>query len=89
MRETITAMVEELGNDAEMEVFGNGDVISIWLIDFDGWDDDWKEVLRVFERPDKVEALKKWLAVNATSASKNIFYFDEFTVKLMYSSELM
>lgn len=86
MRETVMAMVEELGNDAEMEVFGN--TISIWLIDFDGYDDDWKEVLRVFERPDKVEALKKWLATNATSANKNIFYFDDFTVKLTYSSEM-
>lgn len=41
MRETIMSMVEELGNDAEMEVFGN--TISIWLIDFDEWDDDWQE----------------------------------------------
>lgn len=86
MRETVMSMVEELGNDAEMEVFGN--TISIWLIDFDGWDDDWKEVMRVFERPDKIEALKKWLAANATSTNKNAYYFDGFTVKLMYSSEM-
>ena len=86
MRETVMSMVEELGNDAEMEVFGN--TISIWLIDFDGWDDDWKEVLRVFESPDKIEALKKWLAANATSTNKNAYYFDGFTVKLMYSSEM-
>lgn len=86
MKETIMAMVEELGNDAEMEVFGN--IISIWLIDFDGWDEDWNEVLRVFERPDRVEALKKWLAANAASTNTSTYYFDGFMVKLMYSSAL-
>lgn len=84
MKETLMTMVEELGNDAEMEV--SGDLISIWLIDFDGWDDDWQEVLRVFERPDKVEALKKWLAANAASANASTYYFDGFTVRLQYSS---
>lgn len=42
----------------------------------------------MFERPDKVEALKKWLAANAASTNASTYYFDGFMVKLMYSSAL-
>lgn len=58
--EKILEMIKAMGNDvAEYKVSEN--CITVIIDDFDGFDDDWSEVMRDYENPEAVEAFEDYI----------------------------
>lgn len=83
----ITKRLDTLGNDVCYDVYD--DKLEITLNDFEGFDDDWEEVMREFDNPEAVDAMIEWLRVNANKVIDDFyteFHFDNFVVEVGYAS---
>lgn len=87
---TYTEILEKanaLGNDAIVFAFKNN--ISIDFHDFEGFDEDWDEIMRDYDDPDAVEAFEEMLRDNALSVDDGFYttyHFEGFDVKVGYTS---
>ena len=87
--EKMMAMVEALGDDASMWYDEDEKVLDVTLRDFEGFDDDWSEIMRDYDHPEAVEAFKEMLETECSSQEGDFYFdyhFDGFTVELGYSS---
>ena len=87
--EKMMAMVEALGDDASMWYDEEEKVLDVTLRDFEGFDDDWSEIMRDYDHPEAVEAFKEMLETECSSQEGDFYFdyhFDGFTVELGYSS---
>ena len=87
--EKMMAMVEALGDDASMWYDEEEKVLDVTLRDFEGFDDDWSEIMRDYDHPEAVEAFKEMLETECFSQEGDFYFdyhFDGFTVELGYSS---
>lgn len=91
MMEKIITMVEELGEDAYYAIREYDDELpelAITIDDFEGFDDDWSEIMREYDA-DAVRALIDWLKEHCISEDGDFYYefhFEGFDVQLGYSS---
>ena len=85
--EKMIAAIEALGDDALYDVVDR--TINVTLRDFDGFDDDWCEIMRDYDNEQAVENFLKMLANECISFKDNFYKdykFDGFTVSLGYAS---
>lgn len=91
MKNTIFEMLEDLGNDViYFDLTDTVDhYISIDFNDFDGFDDDWGEVDRDYDNPEKVDGMLEFLEKHCSSKEDGyytIYHFDGFDVQVGYTS---
>ena len=85
--EKMIAAIEALGDDASYDVVDR--TINVTLCDFDGFDDDWCEVMRNYDNEQAVEDFLKMLADECLSFNDDFYKdyeFGDFTVSLGYES---
>lgn len=83
----VLAMAEALGDDAI--VFDLNNQIHVDFNDFEGFDDDWSEIMRDYDDADAVEAFEEMLRAEALDVEDNFYttyHFDGFIVKVGYTS---
>lgn len=87
MFEELMMMVEACEADVDYDVDGSD--VSLTFDDFEGFDDDWSEVMRDYVNPAAVEALEDWLDDNCLSCEGDlyiVYHFDGFDVEVGYTS---
>ena len=88
MMEIIIAMLEEMTDDVDYYVRDNGTELVITVEDFEGFDDDWSEVMRDYDG-EAVERLIEWLEEHCISEEGDLYsyyHFEGFDVQLGYTS---
>jgi hypothetical protein len=88
MMEIIIAMLEEMTDDVDYYVRHNGAELVITVEDFEGFDDDWSEVMRDYDG-EAVERLIEWLEEHCISEEGDLYsyyHFEGFDVQLGYTS---
>lgn len=85
--EKMIATIKTLGADASYRV--SGSKIRVYLNDFDGFDEDWDEIMRDYDDPEAVSAFEEMLE-NECICQNGDFYttycFEGFSVVLGYTS---
>lgn len=87
MKNVIMEKIKELGNDAR--VWEKENVIHLDFNDFDGFDEDWCEVMRSYDNPELVEAMLEFLTDNAKEVDEDFYStytFDDCEVVVGYGS---
>lgn len=85
--EKMIAAIEALGNDAFYDIVDR--TINVTLHDFEGFDDEWCEIMRGYDNEQAVENFLKMLANECISFKDNFYKdyeFGDFTVSLGYES---
>ena len=88
MMEIIIAMLEEMTEDVDYYVRYNGTELVITVDDFEGFDENWSEVMRDYNE-EAVERLIEWLEEHCISVDGDLYsyyHFEEFDVQLGYTS---
>lgn len=83
----IIAKLDTIANDADYEVRENR--IDLTINNFEGFDEDWNEVMREMVDEEAVENVIDWLEENADRYERNLytdFYFGDIVVTLGYTS---
>lgn len=87
MKNIILEKLNNLGNDVDFNEY-NG-VIEIDFNDFEGFDEDWNEVLRDYDNPSMVSELLDFLSNNCKEVIKDFYttyIFNDFQVVVGYAS---
>lgn len=84
--EEVMALLETLGDDVSIEAYD--DEIYVTVEDFEGFDDNWCEVIRPYDvnAVDKVFETLKARCVKMVDDFYIDFYFEGFSVQLGYAS---
>lgn len=85
--EMMKKAIETLGDDATLWV--HDDVLDVTFEDFEGFDDDWDEVMREYDDEEAVDAFIKMLERECVTKEGDFYVtylFDEFKVKVGYAS---
>lgn len=91
MMEKIITMLEKMGEDVEYrirEIEGEKPELVITINDFEGFDEDWSEIMRKYD-VNAVRALIDWLEKHCIYEDGDFYsyyYFEKFDVQLGYSS---
>ena len=95
----VMKMIEAMGNDAGYEITVIDDcdtIIEVQIHDFEGFDDDYSEVMREYDNPEAVEAFEEMLDEQYDCALEDYgtpyfgdyaVRFDGFNVEVHYDSE--
>lgn len=87
--EMMVAQIEALGQDASYWYDEEDRELHVTIDDFEGFDDDWSEVMREYDDEEAVDAFEDMLEAESVS-SEGDFYryyeFEDFSVCLGYSS---
>ena len=86
--EMFNEMVRALCDDVNLRTDSKG-LIHLTVDDFLGFDENWDEIYREFDDEDAVDEFLEALEVECNEASGDYYrtyYFDEFAVKVGYSS---
>lgn len=87
MRNTIVEMIKEMENDVDFREVDNKIIVTI--DDFFGFNDDFEEVFREYENPEKVEAFKDFLEKGCLEKEDDFYiryHFNDCEVVLGYTS---
>lgn len=85
--ENIIAQLDRISADSSYEIDGN--LISLTIEDFDGFDDDWSEIERDFVDENAVDKVLEWLEKNADLVEPDFYsqyHFGEIVVEVGYAS---
>ena len=91
MMEIIIAMLEKMVEDVDYyvrEIDGEKPELVITVDDFEGFDEDWSEIMRDYDE-EAVDGLIEWLEEHCNSEDGDFYsyyHFEEFDVELGYSS---
>lgn len=83
----ILKMLNDLGDDAY--VYERGDDISVDLNDFEGFDENWSEIMRDYDNPKKVQQALDTLQRTAIIVEHDYYttyYFKDCSVIVGYTS---
>ena len=86
MLEQIIAMLEELGNS--VSYYAHGDCIDVTVEDFEGFDEDWREVDAECDE-DAVDAFVEWLEEHCDHHEGDFYHyysFGELEIEIGYAS---
>jgi hypothetical protein len=90
--EKVVEMVEALGRDAYYDVYEDEDgvEVSVGIRDFDGFDEDWDEVIRELDDEEAVDRFEKMLEQECVSHEGDeyviYYHFEGFDVSVRYDS---
>jgi hypothetical protein len=91
MMEKIIAMLEKMSEDVDYrvrEIEDEKPELVITVDDFEGFDDDWSEVMRDYDE-EAVDGLIEWLEEHCVSEEGDLYsyyHFEKFDVQLGYTS---
>ena len=91
MMEIIIAMLEKMVEDVDCyvrKIEGEKPELIITVDDFEGFDDDWSEVMREYD-VEAVDGLIEWLEEHCISEEDDLYsyyHFEDFDVQLGYTS---
>ena len=91
MMKVIIAMLEKMVEDVDYyvrEIDGEKPELVITVEDFEGFDEDWSEIMRDYDE-EAVDGLIEWLEEHCISEDGDFYsyyHFEEFDVELGYSS---
>jgi hypothetical protein len=91
MMELIIAMLEKMGEDVDYrvrEIDGEKPELVITVDDFEGFDEDWSEIMRDYDE-EAVDGLIEWLEEHCISEDGDFYsyyHFEGFDVQLGYTS---
>lgn len=86
-KEMVMALLATAGED--IEVGDWDDEISADVNNFEGFDEDWSEVMRELDNPDLVDSIKATLSAECISEGGDFYYyyyFEDFKVCWGYTS---
>ena len=92
MMEKIIEMLEELGADVSYYVRDleeDGLELAITIEDFEGFDENWSEIMRELDDEEAVDAFLEWLEEYCISKGGDFYreyQFEGFAVELGYAS---
>ena len=84
--EDVMALLETLGDDVSISDYG--DVIRVTVEDFEGFDDNWSEVMRDYDE-DAVDEVLEALEAHCAEVVDDFYtdyHFDGFSVRVGYAS---
>ena len=87
MFNTVMTMIRNCKNDVDFEIEQN--TIYLTVDDFEGFDENWNEIMRDYDHPEEVNILLDWLNKNCISKTKNLYVnysFNGFAVQLGFTS---
>ena len=87
MFDTLMVLIDACENDVDF--FEEDGMIDLTINDFEGFDDNWNEVMRDYDNPNAVDALLDWLNANCVSKVDEfyaVYSFGDFAVQLGYAS---
>ena len=87
--EMMTAMLEALEEDALYSYDEDDAMFYVDLNDFEGFDDDWSEVMRDYTHPELVAQFEEMLEEQCLSQEGDfyvVYHFEGFSVHLGYTS---
>ena len=85
--ENIIAQLDRISADSSYEIDGN--LISLTIDDFDGFDENWSEIERDFVDENAVDEVLEWLEKNADLVEPDFYsqyHFGEIVVEVGYAS---
>lgn len=88
-RKMVLKLLATANTDLEVCEYSNGLEIDVTVIDFDGFDENWCEILRELDNAELVKSIYNQLETSAISVSGRFythFEFDGFTVTWGYAS---
>ena len=88
MFDEMMRLVNACDVDVEFDTFHDGSHL-ITLQDFEGFDDDWSEIMRDYNNEKAVDALLDWLETHCISCQEKLYTtytFPDFQVKVGYAS---
>ena len=88
MMKTIIKKLEAMNEDVDYMVLSEGTMLRITVNDFEGFDEDWSEIMRDCDE-ETIDGLIKWLEENCISEDNDLYSyyeFEGFIVQLGYSS---
>lgn len=86
-KDEMVKVLEALGNDVWFDVEDSD--IDVTVNDFEGFDDDWSEVMRDYDDPEAVEAFLKMLEEKCVSQEGDfyvVYHFEGFDLQLGFGS---
>ena len=81
-------LVDACGDDVTLSRRANG-TYRLTLEDFEGFDEHWHEIMRVYDNEKAVNALLDWMETNCTEQREDFYTyytFSDFQVIVGYSS---
>lgn len=87
--EMMVAQLEALGHDVYFDFDEESREFDVVIQDWEGFDEDWSEVMRDFDDEDAVDAFEEMLEAEALSVEGDFYrYYDfgDFSVCLGFSS---
>ena len=87
MFDTLMTLINACENDVYF--FKEDRMIDLTINDFEGFDNNWNEIMRDYDNPNAVDALLDWLNANCVSKVNELYItysFDGFAVKVGYAS---
>lgn len=91
MLKELLEMLKKLGDDVSVDLFeyeDEDDTLDITVEDFEGFDEDWSEIMRDYDE-EAVQAVVDWLEEHCTSKEdcySMYYYFEGFEVRFGYAS---
>lgn len=88
MLEKFMELVNACGNDVSLDHWSDGSY-ELTLEDFEGFDEDWNEIMREYDHPNAIDALLDWLEANYIDKTERLYTrytFLDFQVTLEYAS---
>lgn len=85
--ENIIAQLDRISADSSYEIDGN--LISLTIEDFEGFDENWSEIERDFVDENAVDEVLEWLEKNADYVEPDFYsqyHFGEIVVEVGYAS---
>ena len=71
-------MVEACGDDVTLSRRANG-TYRLTLEDFEGFNEQWHEIMREYDNEEAVNALIDWLETNSTEQREDFYTYYEFS----------
>ena len=85
--ENIIAQLDRISADSSYEIDGN--LISLTIEDFEGFDENWSEIERDFVDENAVDEVLEWLEKNADLVEPDFYsqyHFGKIVVEVGYAS---
>lgn len=87
MKNIILEKINELGNDAYSNEYDN--IISVDFNDFEGFDEDWNEVMRDYDNPELVQDFVDFLKSTCDRMEGDFYqcyHYNDFVVQVGFTS---
>lgn len=89
LKEKMVEMLKAMEENRDVTFYEYNGVYHVTFEDFEGFDENWDEVMRDFEDEAMVDQFFDWMKANAEKVEGDfyrMYYFDGFAVEVGYAS---